>query len=123
MADKNLVQNVITSFIEFTTDGLNIQKLYLKSCLIIFFAKLWKSKVISSQECQESLKKLCYSGFVIPRLLYMNLNCSTNTLPPYHSTHNLFTVAAMFLLAKITLSFNFKLQGVCLEALEDYVWV
>lgn len=40
MADKNLVKNVITSFIEFTTDGLNIQKLYLKSCLIIFFANL-----------------------------------------------------------------------------------
>ena len=66
--------------------------------LIIFFIYLWKT-IISLQEFQESLKKHFRAGFVIPCLLYMNLN----TLLFYHSAWNF--------------SFNFELESVTLKSL------
>ena len=46
---------------EFATDELNIQKLYIKSCIILIVV-------------QEVLKKLSCTGLLSLYLLYMNLN-------------------------------------------------
>ena len=47
----------------------------------------------------------------------MNLNYSTNILPPHRSIDNFFAVAVMFLHAKVALYlvyFNFEREGLCL---------
>ena len=86
---------------EFATDGLNIQKLYIKSCIILFVV-------------QELLKKLYCTCLLTLYLLYMDLNYSINNSKSFHL---FFSVAAMFLHAKITIYFNFERKGLCLQTL------
>ena len=47
----------------------------------------------------------------------MNLNYSINTLQSRYSPYNFFAAATMFLHTKITLSFKFERQELCLQAL------
>ena len=71
MAAKNVLKDVINK--SHMLVALNLQqmrllfKIIFKSWIILFFVYLWKNKVISSQEFQESLKKtlLCRSCYPI----------------------------------------------------------